>query len=216
MQVKLAAIAVLFLSASCTNALAREQAGREQMAAYLDAALFRLTASQLVTSSMNRPVRIDPRPLPADPDIVSLHSLQAIVPDHVTDLADTVPIPAASHARMSTLRAFAIDTTNAWEDAKCPGVMIPPTPEVRERKRQRCPPDAYESVVIAAPRPGGAFWPGNVDEREKYPGRVFTVRVISRDVTPSGSVEASYDYVYRCTDTRRCDLLEIKPLLIVE
>lgn len=215
MQVKLATMAVLVLTASCTNAIARERAGRVETAANLDAVLFRWTASQLM-SSADRPLRIDPRPLPADPDIVSLHSLQSIVPDRVRDLADTVSIPAAGPARMSALHALAIDTTDAWEDAKCPGVMIPPSPDVRERKRERCPSDAYNSAVIASPRPGGAFWPGNLDERDKYPGRVFTIRVISRDVSPRGSVEASYDYVYRCTDTRRCDLLEIKPLLIVE
>jgi hypothetical protein len=71
--------------------------------------------------------------------------------------------------------------------------------------------------VVAIPRRGGAYWPGNRDERAQYANReVYSVRVIERDLRPEGSVEVSSDYVFERGSGGVVVFLKQVRLLIVE
>lgn len=216
-MVKWLAVMTAAMLASCVASRAPIDREPPNAAGY-DSTLFRATVLHLSAIERMEPLHVDPRPLPADPDIVTFHSLETVVPEWVRGQAiiDQAGDSLVIGKRIKVLAETGTPTTDAWKDAACPGVLIPPSPEILEWKRRDCPSKEFLSAVIAVPRAGGAYWPDNVDERNKHGAGTFTVRVITRSVSPDGSVEASYDYVYRCADSGECSLLEVKPLLIVE
>lgn len=166
-------------------------------------------------------IHVDPRPLSNDPRLVTLLSMGDVIPEYVDGSVSRSPLAqvpgAAIEARQGALRRLNLGETDGLVDAKCPGIMIPPTEDVIASRRQLCPAGSFTSVMIALPRLGGAYWPANLDERKKYGStQTWSVRVIGRDLTPKGSVEQSRDYVFERLAPGKWKLLEAKRLLIVE
>jgi hypothetical protein len=105
--------------------------------------------------------------------------------------------PDVIRRRRDVLRQLGVHETDALADALCPGALVYPTPEVKRRWAAACPKGKqYVSVILSQPRPGGAYWPGFIDERAS--GRAkgqWTVRATRRTMTADGSSAAVYDYV---------------------
>ena len=164
-------------------------------------------------------IRVDPRPMRNDPSIVSLHAI-TVVPERLmaTKLVSVFSAHAGRvrEARERVLQDLDVRSTDAVRDARCPGVMVPPSPEVDERKRAYCPAQSYSSVVIALPRAGGPHWPGNVDRRDEYGDGHYSVRVIVRSVGPKGSSEVASDIVFLVSSPHSVTHVETVPLIIVE
>lgn len=219
------ALAIMVLSISGLRhphaASAQEFRESRVLAETNDSALFEATIRQALDRVRNTELRVDPRPLKHDPGLVTLKGLESVIPDRVAPEAHYAPLAdsrdAVTQARRNLLIELGIAETDAFKDSRCPGAMIPPSPEVDERKRERCPSTRYNSVIIALPREGGSYWPGNVDERNKYANRsVYSVRIIETSLHPRGSVEESIDYVFERQADNQWKLLDIRPLLIVE
>jgi hypothetical protein len=188
--------------------------------AVTDSALFaavlrRITADTLVF------VTVDPRPLRPDPLLVTLHYFD-VIPDRVDPEAQRNPFAPIDSAlirrRLNVLRSVGVPHADGLRDAGCPGIMLPRPPGSPRRASDACPAEgAYRSVVVAIPRRGGAYWPGNRDERAQYANReVYSVRVIERDLRPEGSVEVSSDYVFERGSGGVVVFLKQVRLLIVE
>jgi hypothetical protein len=166
-------------------------------------------------------LRVDPRPLRVDPRLVTLRSFN-VMPDRVDPDAQLNPLADGASgvlaARATFLRSVDLATTDALVDSRCPGVMLPVLPGSNPWRDNGCPSSgSYRSVLIATPRAGPAYWPGNVDHRAQFAGRhVYTVRVIERDMTPRGSVEESSDYVFERDARQRWVAIERVRLLLVE
>ena len=163
-------------------------------------------------------IRVDSRLLISNPGIVSFHNVRADEVTLLDSMSDTFLLDTLIIEQMkASLSSIGISETNAVKDAQCPGIMVPPMPEVVERRKRLCPRETYVSVVLAMPRSGGAYWPNNLDERAKYSeADVWSVRAILRYVSPEGSIESSWDYVLEFTEEGGIRLLEKQPLLIIE
>lgn len=164
-------------------------------------------------------IRVDPRLMLPDPALVTLHDID-LIPERIQPRTST-PFDTTSSIGLSRMRSI-LDSLNIRQIdvvryARCPGVLIPSSPEIEEKRRSLCPSDAFISVAIARPRPGGPYWPGNVDRRDVYANRhVYSVRVISRHLSPKGSTESSADYVFERQVSSEWRLVETKRLLLVE
>jgi hypothetical protein len=183
-----------------------------------DSDLFRMVVSQLRADGT--PLRVDPRVLRGDPSIVSLRnmaSLAAALPESAQRVsAGFIEDTAFVRARRASLVSLDVPETNALADTACPGVMVEPGSRVDSLKTTHCPSSRFRNAVMAAPRQGGAFWPGRVDERQKFGARaVYSVRVISRSLGPQGSVESASDFVFE-NRAGVWSLLEVKDLLLIE
>jgi hypothetical protein len=178
----------------------------------IDSALFAEVMRNLPDTQLI-PMRVDPRPLANDPRLVSLHDLSALeIGGPVsTPFADTTEV----RQRRQTLRRLGLEETDALRDLGCPGALAPPSARIDSLRRARCPTRGYRSVAVALPRSGGPYWPNNVDERASYQDSVYSMRVISRDMTPQGSAEHSSDFVFR-RHADRWRLVARKDLIIVE
>lgn len=178
-----------------------------------DTALFAAVVRAIGNLGAREPVRIDPRPLAADPRITTVRpEALADVPEEVVEL------------RAAVLERMGIDQTDAVEDANCPGLMPPPGP------KPGCPQDeSYHSVITGLPRPGGAHWPDaavaggyvkvpDVDERE--PGLslgYWSMRVITKSQFPNGGPGSAWDYVFGWDrESGEWQLVEKVPLFIQE
>jgi hypothetical protein len=184
-----------------------------------DTALFRLVVEHLRDSSGDV-LRVDPRPLRNDPRLVTLRAFD-MIPGRVEpglwrDPLASVPA-SLINTRREALRKLRIAEIDGLNLEPCPGVLVPESPKVNELKLSRCPEKAYRVLMVAIPRRGGSYWPGNFDERGKYLDRsIFTVRVIERSLSPQGSSEVSADYVFERMGMIEWRLLERRGLLIVE
>lgn len=186
-----------------------------------DTKLFELVVLQLANSPGVKELRVDPRPIRNDPALVTFSGVWRVIPERVSPDAQAAPLaeipPAIIRSREAVLAHLQLGTTNVLSDARCPGFMIPPSPEVDQRKAELCPRDSYENAIIALPRKGGAYLPEGIDERNKYaPKTVYSVRVISRSMGPRGSVESSADFIFQEVGKNEWKLLERRNLLIVE
>jgi hypothetical protein len=209
------------LTTACSQRRPAASAFSDQAAEEIDAPLFEAVLRQIQAAPYRSTVRVDPRPLKNDPALVTLHRIYEIIPErvspgaHATLLADVGP--DVLFARNDVLDKMELAQTDAWQDAKCHGVLVPPDPKAPNAKKPGCPQDDYLSVLVALPRTGGAYWPENFDERPKYRKRnVRTVRVIERSVGPDGSVEASADYVFEWGSGSAWRFIKRRALLIVE
>jgi len=187
----------------------------------IDSVLFRAALEALTDSSdSSGELTADPRILSPDAGIVTLHSAlerevitaRSIGENTYRDTSEG----ALERARRAVMSDLKIAQTNAWADAKCPGVLTPPTEDVVARKRAHCPSVSKRSAIISSVRNGGAYWPGEVDERRKYSGKVVSLRVILRTVQASGSTESAWDFVFLADSQGAWRLVERRLLLNVE
>jgi hypothetical protein len=128
-------------------------------------------------------VEIDPRPLKPDPDVM--------VPI-AASFADVGR--AAVEARAGVLRRLGIRQVDAAALPPCPGVLSFTATE--EERRRNCPRDTTLTAAVGLPRPGGAYFPGGLDEREQGARRGHhAVRVLAIRRMPHGFNGIVYDYV---------------------
>jgi hypothetical protein len=166
-------------------------------------------------------VRVDPRPLRPDAELVTLTDLGHVLPQRISPRAQADPL-AVVHAdvmatREATLRRASIQQTNALADARCPGIMMVPSKDLDSLKRDACPSTPFLSVVLALPRAGGPWWPGHLDQRTQFADRhAVSIRVIARHMTLRGSTESAADYVFEIGAQGRWSLVEVVSLLVVE
>jgi hypothetical protein len=212
-------VAKVLLSLAATPPASTRQDGPLGVVAQGEDRLFEATLRELERDTLEGGIRVDPKPLRPDPGLATLRAL-TMVPDRVSQGSWSSPYaessPDATRARQAVLSRLGIPETDGLGYADCPGVLVPPTPIMVERKRSHCPAESFRAVLVALPRQGGAYWPQNFDERPKYDGRdVWSVRVIVKTLSPNGQVERSADYVFeRVKDA--WVLLERRLVLIVE
>lgn len=124
---------------------------------------------------------VDPRPLRlapvANPDsvlatdpgpVVRDEIVEALVPSSIVfpDSADLAAVPEAVVAkRQAILTEYDLREVDFFRDqAKCPGILVPPMQGV---DRSQCPERSRVLIILTVARPGGAYWPGGVDERDE-------------------------------------------------
>ena len=194
----------------------------EQTPEAADSVLFARVARLLRddTTTGTRHLVVDARPMRNDPRIVTLStSIASVVPEFVSPDAhqDVLVLDEpARRRRTSILERLRVPEGDAFRYADCPGVLTPPVPGIVERKRQNCPNEPIDLVLIALPRKGGVYWPANFDERGKYGESAYSVRVIVTSASSQGRLQVSTDYVFAMSSVGAWELREKKTLLIVE
>ena len=193
----------------------------EQMPEGADSTFFERVARILRDdTSSKRQLVVDARPMRNDPRLVTLsRELPKVIPERVSpDAHEDVLVldESAKRKRMSILTRLAVREGDALLYADCPGTLTPTVPAIVERKRQNCPNDPIDLVLIALPRKGGVYWPDNFDERGKYGESAYTVRVIVTSVSSQGRLQVSTDYVFTVSSVGGWELREKRHLLIVE
>ncbi len=185
-----------------------------------DTALF-AAAIQAIYDGPDRDfLRVDPRPLKADPEIVTLNSsLAKIVPDRVG--ADSTPLAHVSsevvRRRLEVLRRLDVKRADALNRPPCAGTMVPW--DRRPSIREGCPEEGQIKIaILGLPRPGGAYWSQSVDKREEGLRKGhWSVRVLEWVLGPEGSIGTASDFVFeRTSDNTAWKLVERVPLFVIE
>jgi hypothetical protein len=163
---------------------------------------------------------VDARALRNDPRLVTLSQvLPQVVPEFVSAHAHQDVLledESLRRQRRAILTRLNVTEGDASSHATCPGVLLPPLPDIVERKRRNCPVEAIELAFVAIPRTRGAYWPDNFDERTRYGESTNTVRVIVTRASSAGKLQVSSDYVFVMRDSGTWELRERRVLLIVE
>lgn len=185
----------------------------------LDAELFGAVLQELENDNYGGELRVDPRPLKNDPRLVTISAFDG-TPDLIEP--DLWRAPVEDGAGMSVsrrrvvLQARHLTEADGLRRPQCPGALRITTPEVEARRAAHCPSQPYRVAMVATPREGGAFWPGNLDERTKYGSvGVVTMRAIVTKLSPQGSIQVSTDFVFR-RQSAGWRLLEARRLLMLE
>ena len=183
-----------------------------------DAALFEAVLRQLIAGSRSGALRVDPRPLRPNPEVLTLTKVYEVVPDrlsaqaHQTLLADTSRTIAG---RRAILHREGIPIADALIATGCPGALSVPTAEIERAWRERCPRTPQRTVIIALPRLGAL--PRKGETATTYPGReVYSIRVIEHSESPQGADQVTFDLIFERTSARKWVLLERRNLLFVE
>jgi hypothetical protein len=133
----------------------------------------------------SRGVRIDPRPLEADPEAVRATGHLADVPE------------ALIEQRRAVLLRLGVAEVDYLGLGPCAGTMVPPGSGNADRTG--CPARREFVAITGLPRPGGAYWSMSpIDEREE--GRkqgYWAVRVLMQTRDPDGASGSAWDYVFR-------------------
>jgi hypothetical protein len=223
-----AALCAAWMLTGCAGPRHPAPASVDPAAIAADTALFAAVV-RAIPALPKVPVRVDPRVLrgrqelyrpearPAGDLSITRAELDRLVPRDVffPDSTALVPVDARMlRLRSAVLSARGIAETDALRDARCPGAGVEPG-----RDRSACPREGqFTSAILAEPRPGGAYWPGVVDEREAGRGRgEWTVRVTERTMTPAGTSTGAADYVLvRDRETRRWRFVKRVLLLVLD
>ena len=182
-----------------------------------DDELFALVVEELLADSTWGELRVDPRPLKPDPAILMLHTgLDEAAPRSLT--APGGPLLSGDSTmvkeRQRILAAKRVPAYDAFKYHLCSGALAPRPPEAVNVNDEQCPSTEFRSAIIAMPRRGGVFVPGRFDERAADEGDVWSVRVITQDLGPRGSVGGAFDYVFKRDGSWR--LVKEELLYIVE
>jgi hypothetical protein len=157
--------------------------------------IFAAVAARLQSDAAGVPLRIDPRPLIADSALVELiPQLATAAPDLVhTPPSALAPVPVAvTEERRRILSRLGITAGEVPTYTECPGGLVPPgRPPGR---RSGCPAADTIEAAVSLSRPGGADLPGSNTNAHGDRGR-RSVRVIRRELRPSGATQAAYDFV---------------------
>lgn len=211
-----------FLRMVCV-ALFAPTAAEAQTSALAEAADTSLLVAVLrhISSEPGPPdLRLDPRPLRADPAIVELtDELGRAVPEFVTTRPDPFEpaSPAVVARRSRDAASIGVGEASVTAFPRCPGIMLVGPPELRASSGPvaGCPPDQIRVVVVATPRPGGPYWPGSrVDERSA--AGLWTARVIERRVGPGGGYTSAADYVAERDECGGWRIVKVVPFLVKE
>jgi hypothetical protein len=146
-----------------------------------------------------QPIMVDPRPLKADPRIVSLLELPDVSPTDLPVIGSETSLLASRNEavaiRSRVLSTLSVAEADVSRHRRCPGVLVPLDSAELQRKRELCPAEQSLIVVVALPRDGG---PGlsAVAAPDSGRSRLVSVRVIARSVGPKGAAESASDYVF--------------------
>lgn len=222
LRVTLIVAAVTILSASCSGASYRgpEQGGPTAAISPTDTAHFAAVVRALSEQTQREKSRlkVDPRPLRADPEIMTLNR-------HVLEVAPLDPVNqnplAPAHGeilrrRVQVLNRLGAEQTDAFAGPRCPGVLVPP--EMADRSG--CPKERMRLAILGLPRPGGAYrhrqQSAEAQEEERAKG-LWAVRVLSHALYPEGSNWVAADYVIqRDPSTRAWRVVDVVMLFIAE
>jgi hypothetical protein len=109
--------------------------------------------------------------------------------------------PSVVQSRSEVLRRLGVPEVDAVNMPGCAGALVPP--EFRP-PGQNCPSKPILVAILGLPRPGGAYAPRYVDERDEGARRGYwSIRVIQSFMGPKGSSETIYDYVVQRGDGGR-------------
>lgn len=186
-----------------------------------DAEVFALVVQHLSTEDPRAggSLRVDPRPLKPDPSIVELWpSLAKSIPDRVQAAPEPLAgmSPGVARRRSQVLARLNVSTTDAFAHPSCPGILLPPELQKNREPDRRCPKEVYTAAILSLPRPGGAYWPGNLDQRDDGSHTTWTVRVIRRNLEPVGAGTTALDYVVDHTCEGNWQIRKVVPLVIME
>lgn len=140
---RIAALLSVLLSAGCGGASRVETPGASEISVSSpsDTVIFKAVIAHLPHENPDDvEVRVDPRPLEADPRVAGPGE------GYRADSAE------AQLAREIILERRGIETTDAARDTDCD--------EGDGRKAESCPEVSYYSVAISLPMPGNPCWPG--------------------------------------------------------
>jgi len=215
--IRAAALGGCSLLVSGCTALMQER-GAAAEAGGAEMAVFSIVAARLASDAGAAALRVDPRPLGADPSIVeATRRLAAAAPDLVAT-PDTVlaAVPGGIvQARRRALEQARIAPGDVLAYAECPGGLGPPAPP--PTARAGCPPTAWTVAAAGLSRPGGAYLPGSrVDERAQASLGYRSVRVIRRELRPSGATQAAYDFVLAPDPPNGWRIMKGVPLVVAE
>ena len=171
-----------------------------------DTALYSLVARAVVAEA-RIPVRIDPRPLSADPEV-----------DGAADRT-RAKVSAAVVAELErVLRGLGIEPTDDATRGECPGALVPHEPnDPRRDKRILCPAKPIALAAIGLPRRGGAFMPGTPTDERAIGEQLgdWAVRVVLTALDQQGAATTVYDFVFR-KEVQGWKLVKKVPLLFIE
>jgi hypothetical protein len=207
-------ISACILLLACASTACVRRTGSQPY--FPDHELFPLVVQMLRDSTAGE-LRVDPRPLKPDPSLVMLDArLDEIAPTAVTAPGGPLLTTDSSFVkrRETILAGLRISITDALRNNECPGALAAPLPAIEKDKLENCPRIIFGGAIIAVPRPGGVFWPGNFDERADDKGDVWSVRVIRQDIGPNGLIAVALDYVFVREGTWR--FIHIRHLFIIE
>jgi hypothetical protein len=195
----LAAVLACLGTAGPGSANERMRPATGQSGSGVDSLLFSLAVSEARRHGTLTLV-VDPTPLPADPSIASIEPL---VPDRIRSASEARLSDAAlSSRRTRELKSLRVDVASAWEADSCAKARLADLVD-KTRKPTRCFDDREVRVaLIGIPRPGGPYLPRTVDERSKFGGHVFSVRVIILELYKGASVQSASDFVFRQSGDR--------------
>jgi len=184
-----AAAMLCLLAGGCAGAMRSGSAGGTEPE------IFSAVAARLRADAAGVPLRIDPRPLSADPALVELTpQLSAAAPDlvHTPRPVLATVASAVTERRRRILLQLGIAAGEVPTHPECPGGLVPPGhPAVQ---RPGCPAADTIEAAVALSRAGGAYLPGSgTDEQGDREHR--SVRVIRRELRPSGAMQTAYDFV---------------------
>jgi hypothetical protein len=172
-----------------------------------DSSIFAAVARQLA-DSFGVSLRIDPRPLNADPQITLV--------DMTSDYAPATE--AQIDGRVATLRRIGAAETRAPVAGGCPGALVPMDDrDPGNPKSKFCPKQLERLVAVALPRAGGAYHP-HTNHDERTSGSLLgyvAVRIIVVTRSPAGASTVSADMVFRRTYSG-WELVKVQRLIIVE
>lgn len=132
------------------------------------AALIRGILASGLSRTGRQPLRIDPRLLKDDPTTRRLEA-DALAP------SDSVAV----RERRALLRRFDIPEANAISDLECAFSQGLHVTGERPAFPARCEAMGdFVTVIFGVPRPGGPYFPPDVDEREESGQGSYTVRAI--------------------------------------
>ena len=185
-----------------------------------DASLFSLIVSDLVASSRGSVIRIDPRPLLADPSILELFPTAGD--------ADVVgpPREPLAHVARRTLRRRTrvlerqrVPPGDALAFGTCPrGLVRLGDEHAVQEPREGCPPAPFTVAIVALPRPSRSeSAPASGEQAETVAdGSVWRVRVIRRQLQPRGTTGTTLDYVVRRLAPGEWRIVTVVTLMIAE
>jgi hypothetical protein len=138
--------------------------------------------------------RIDARPLPPDPSLISpgLRVERSMASASAVAAVFGAMDSAVVQARRRILRRRRIAESDVIRDSGCPGVLTPYTKEKAAVLERACPAEPSYGIAIALPRRGG---PG-MSPLTDTSGVEVTIRVIAISLSPRGASHGSADYVF--------------------
>jgi hypothetical protein len=225
---------VMGMTSGCGVSHQGGMTGYEHVNQTIDSALF-AAAIESARAEDNTLLLVDPRPLIGQPRVKSADSVLAANRDLVLKreaLEELIPFavafPDSSHLasvpdviianRRVVLERLGVAQADALKRGRCPGALVPPPPPgYPPLDRSGCPKEERRVVITSEPRSGGAYWPGQIDEREVGRKRgQWSLRITARHEGPTSIMTTVDDYVLGRDASGNWQVLKKVNILILE